>query len=136
MAFPWLINGGDPNYLPTGMILQVWVLPTPRSNHIKGRNIDSIFILVKLARDLTRVLGPQMVAFLREMPLFQGKSGLVKYYDLARFIPTLFSQKTRFFFNVFEAFFSETSAKQHIHIHSLFVYSLYIYVNNIDMYFI
>jgi len=23
MAFPWLINGGDPNYLLTGMILQV-----------------------------------------------------------------------------------------------------------------
>ena len=23
MAFPWLINGGDPNYLLSGMILQV-----------------------------------------------------------------------------------------------------------------
>ena len=23
MTFPWLINGGDPNYLLTGMILQV-----------------------------------------------------------------------------------------------------------------
>ena len=23
MAFPWLINAGDPNYLRTGMILQV-----------------------------------------------------------------------------------------------------------------
>ncbi len=26
MAFSWLINGGDPNYLLTGMILQVWVV--------------------------------------------------------------------------------------------------------------
>ena len=31
MAFSWLINGGDPNYLPSGMILQVvvcWVYIT------------------------------------------------------------------------------------------------------------
>ena len=26
MAFPWLINGGDPNHLLTGMILQEGVL--------------------------------------------------------------------------------------------------------------
>ena len=24
MVFPWLIIAGDPNYLLTGMILQVW----------------------------------------------------------------------------------------------------------------
>ena len=30
MAFPWLINGGDPNYLLSGMILQVVSLPLGR----------------------------------------------------------------------------------------------------------
>ena len=41
-------------------------------------------ILVKLARDLTRVLGPQKVAFWKGNPLISGKSRLVKYYNLAR----------------------------------------------------
>ncbi len=28
MAFPWLINEGDPNHLVTGMILQVPIQPS------------------------------------------------------------------------------------------------------------
>ncbi len=32
MAFLWLINGGDPNYLLTGMILQV--LPETNGHHL------------------------------------------------------------------------------------------------------
>ena len=42
MAFLWLINGGDPNHLLTGMILQVWVslrIQTPKNRRIDGRNI-------------------------------------------------------------------------------------------------
>ena len=40
--------------------------------------------LVKLARDLTRVLGPQSVAKEGKSPKISGKSRLVKYYNLVR----------------------------------------------------
>ena len=36
MAFLWLVNGGDPNYLLTGMILQV----EPIKNHWKMKFKD------------------------------------------------------------------------------------------------
>ena len=40
--------------------------------------------LVKLARDVTRPIFPQKVAFWKGNPLISGKSRVVKFYNLAR----------------------------------------------------
>ena len=34
MAFSWLINGGDPNYLLSGMILQAPIGEVPKNNYL------------------------------------------------------------------------------------------------------
>ena len=36
MAFLWLINGGDPNHSPTGMILQVVVIERQQPQEVAG----------------------------------------------------------------------------------------------------
>ena len=44
MAVSWFINGGDPNHLLTGMILQVDHLPGPPDEH-RGESVHSLTFL-------------------------------------------------------------------------------------------
>ncbi len=44
MAFLWLINGGDPNHLLTGMILQVVNDTPPKTNGGSAGSPEHIFL--------------------------------------------------------------------------------------------
>ena len=54
--------------------------------HVKLPGCNSSIFLVKFHRDLTRPIGPQNVAVWKATPLISGKSRLVKYCNLARFL--------------------------------------------------
>ena len=91
----FMVNVGTvsiPYMDPMGMLLisKMFITsPFPHQMDIYSSKFQGYINLVKWARDLTRPKYPQIVVWYGKSPKIPGKSGSVKYYNLARSIEIL-----------------------------------------------